>query len=175
MFENIDNIYNKIAIMLTQNQNLAKLLYYPDKDALSKPDLTQEQIFGMLDQNNIEGCRIFNIAPTYYVTEKQRAEIRIYEAEVSARNEYVGRIRYSFDIVCHQELWTLADGRRRVMQIASAIVKQLNGKDVGSIGKFGFYDGRRPDVFKYQFYNDVMTGYKLFGFLNVGTDSNECY
>ena len=34
----------KIITRLQKNQNLLKLLYYTDKDPLSQPDLTDEQI-----------------------------------------------------------------------------------------------------------------------------------
>ncbi len=172
-FNRLDDIYNNIAIKIVNNDKIAKLLYYPDADALDKPNLTQDQKLGLIRQTDRDKCRIFNIAPTYFVTEGQRAEIRIYEASISSIDPYKGRVRYSFDIVCHQELWVLSNGQRRVMQIIIEILTELNGEDVGGIGKMAFFNNRHQDMLKYKFYNDVMTGYQLFGFVLTGGASND--
>lgn len=165
---NADNIYNNIVSKIIGSQQIGKCLKYTTADALEKPDLTQEEIFALVNQTNRSACRIFNIPPTYYVTEEQRAEIRVYETAIASTNQYIYDIGYCFDVVCHQELWLLEDGSRRVMKIMSGIMEMLNGVDVGGLGKMRFFSDRKPEILKLQFYNDVTAGYKLFAFVTSG-------
>ena len=172
---NADNIYNNIVLKLIGNQNIAKCLKFSSPDALTQTDLTQDEQYALVKQTNIDTCRIFNIPPTYYVTKEQRAEIRVYESAIVSSNPHIYEVCYCFDLVCHQELWILEDGSRRVMQLANNIVKELNGIDVGGMGKMRFFSERKPEIFRVQFYNDVVAGYKLFGFLTTGgADVREC-
>lgn len=171
-FSNIDNMYNNIVIELINNQNLAKCLKYSSADAISKTDLTQDEKYALIAQNNTDSCRIFNISPTYWMTTDKRAEIRAYETSVVALSPQTFEIAYCFDIVCHQSIWLLDDGTRRVMKIADGIIKELNGSDIGGIGKMRFLNNRKPEIFRIQFYNDNFAGYKLFGYITTG-GSNE--
>ena len=169
-----DQVYTNIVSKIITDTDLVKCLYYSESDALTKSTPTQEQIFAMLKQTDRENCRIFNIAPTYFVTEQVRAEIRIYETKMSSTDSQIAAVTYAFDVLCHQTLWTLDDGGRRVMKIINGILETLNGENVGGIGKMRFFNPKSPDFLKLQFYNDVFCGYKLFGNLFIGGGYDRC-
>jgi hypothetical protein len=174
-FSNVDNMYNNIVTKIINNQIVAKCLKYSSSDAIGKTNLTQDEQYLLIKQSNKETCRIFNIAPTYFVTNEQRAEIRVYETSIVANNPHIFEIAYCFDIVCHQDIWLLDDGSRRVMKIVDNIVKDLNGLDIGGIGKLRFFSPRKPEIFRVQFYNDNFAGYKLFGYITTGgSDERSC-
>lgn len=172
---NADVMYNNIVSKVINSQTIAKCLKHSSGDALEQSDLTQDEIFALVNQTNKDSCRIFNIPPTYNVTEEQRAEIRIYETSIVTDDPLIYDIGYCFDIVCHQNIWLLDSGERRVMKIADGIIKALHGVDIGGIGRMRFFNRRKPEVMKLQFYNDNFCGYKLFAYVKSGgSDERSC-
>jgi hypothetical protein len=163
---NIDIVFNNIALLLVNNDTIAKCLYYNEEDALSKSSPTQDQRFAMVKQLAPE-CRIFNVSPSYLETKENRTEIRMYESAIMSENAYIAEIEYCFDIISHQRTWNLKDGKRRAMVIANEILKTLNGADVGGVGYMRFFSEDNSQLLHLIEINEDFLGYEITGYLRL--------
>jgi hypothetical protein len=163
---NIDIVFNNVALLLVNNDTISKCLYYNEEDALSQPSLTQDQRFSLVKQLSPE-CRVFNVSPSYLVTKETRAEIRMYETAIVAENAYIAEIEYCFDVIVHQRTWNLADGKRRAMVIANEILKTLNGADIGGVGYMKFFTEDASQIFQYIEINEDFLGYEITGYIRL--------
>ena len=116
---------------LLANQNLLKLLYYTDKDPLSHPDLTQEQI-----QNEIFE-KLVKIVPR--VGPKETAHsliaVRIARARGLASNNEFKSVNISVEVFVPMTQWIIKDTNLRPFAIMGEIQKSLNGKKIEGLGK----------------------------------------
>jgi hypothetical protein len=163
---NIDSVFNNIALLLVNNDTIAKCLYYNSEDALSKTAPTQDQKFSLVKQLSPE-CRIFNVSPSYLVTKETRAEIRMYESAIVSENAYIAEVEYCFVVIAHQRIWNLNEGKRRAMVIANEILKTLNGAEVGGIGYMRFFSDDPTPVLQYVEINEDFLGYEITGYLRL--------
>jgi len=116
---------------LLANQNLLKLLYYTDKDPLSHPDLTQEQI-----QNEIFE-KLVKIVPR--VGPKETAHsliaVRIARARGLASNNEFKSVNISVEVFVPMTQWIIKDTNLRPFAIMGEVQKSLNGKKIEGLGK----------------------------------------
>ena len=120
-----------IVKRLLANQDLLKLLYYTDKDPLSHPDLTQEQI-----QNEIFE-KLVKIVPR--VGPKETAHsliaIRIARARGLASNNEFKSVNISVEVFVPMTQWIIKDTNLRPFAIMGEVQKSLNGKKIEGLGK----------------------------------------
>ena len=120
-----------IVKRLLANQDLLKLLYYTDKDPLSHPDLTQEQI-----QNEIFE-KLVKIVPR--VGPKETAHsliaVRIARARGLASNNEFKSVNISVEVFVPMTQWIIKDTNLRPFAIMGEIQKSLNGKKIEGLGK----------------------------------------
>ena len=116
---------------LLANQNLLKLLYYTDKDPLSQPDLTQEQI-----QNEIFE-KLVKIVPRVGPKETAHSLItlRISRARGLERNNEFKNVYMSIEVFVPMTQWIIKDTNLRPFAIMGEIQESLDGKKIEGLGK----------------------------------------
>lgn len=121
----------KVVTRLQANQNLLKLLYYSDKDPLSQPDLTQQQI-----QEEIFD-KLIKIVPR--VGPKETAQslisIRVVNGRTNGGNSEFRDIGIAIEVFVPLTQWFIKDTNLRPFCIMGEIQSSLNGKVINGIGK----------------------------------------
>lgn len=133
-FNSMNKDYQYIIKKILSNENLKKLLYYPVKECLSMPALTQDQTYSLINDG------VIRIVPKINVDEK----IPIYIV-ISFNNFYTnpGNPEYrdctlSFDIICHFDTWNLGDFKLRPYCIAGELDGMFNDTTNIGMGKLYF-------------------------------------
>jgi len=156
--DSLDNILTNIAIKIVDNLDLMRCLKYNITDALLQP-ITQDECYQIINQDgDISETRVFFQPFNNLTITDQRSELRIYHSSFKPENIYLTNIHVGFDIVVHNDLWRLDDGKRRPTTIIKLLLESLNGQDVGGIGLLTFVD--RPISLRY--FSDSFTGYTLY-------------
>ena len=121
----------KIMTRLLSNQNLLKLLYYQDKDPLSQPDLTQEQI-----QHEVYE-KLVKIVPL--VSNKETAHsiivLKVDRGEQNIDNSEFRDINFSIESFVPLTQWFIKDSNLRPFAIMGEVQKSLNKKNINGLGK----------------------------------------
>lgn len=132
-FLSVDKDMNLIISRLFKNERLKKLLYYTGRDALEQPNLTDEQMVGMIDKNikNIPKLYVDGSVLNYVIINFDNFRPNLKNTEF--RDNIV-----EFDIVCHYDQWKLKDFQLRPYKIAAEIDGMLDGKHLTGIGDLLF-------------------------------------
>ena len=121
----------KIIQRLIANQNLVKLLYYTDKDPLSQPDLTDEQ----LKQEVFE--KLIKIVPK--VGSKETAHsvvaVRFVRGRRNYQNKEFENITIAVETFVPMTQWLIKGTNLRPFAIMGEIQKSLNDKTINGLGK----------------------------------------
>lgn len=127
---------NQITGSMLRNKNLKKLLYYTSEDALSKPDLTDDQSVSLFGKN-------IRIVPKLYVDEDIVTYIIISfdDFTPNAKNPEFRDCTICFDVVCHFSQWQLTDFKLRPYRIAAELDTMFNKAKFSGIGKLEFIGG----------------------------------
>ena len=133
IYDNFEKLEQNIAMILIQNKNLFKLLKYVDNDPLSH-EIDEETIDDMVTEYSSDGllnpnCRVFFEPFIDSALTSQISNIRIYPSVLNPDNVYIGDLYVQTDIIVHQAISKLKNGRRR-NRILSEIVKSLNGAEI---------------------------------------------
>ena len=139
----------KIVKRLASNQNLVKLLYYNDKDPLSKEDLSEE----LIEQEVFE--RLIKVIPRIGPKEYSNSMISMIIAQgtPNENNEFEDII-INFEIFVPITQWIIKDTNFRPFKIMGEIQKSLVGKRINGLGKRG------GGAFSLNYVTDEMTCYK---------------
>jgi len=131
-FMSVDKDLSIITDRMLKNKNLCKILYYTDRDALDRPNLTPEQRTELFGKN-------IKIVPKLYVDGSVLAYIIISMDNFtpSANPEFRDNI-ISFDIICHFDQWQLKDFQLRPYRIAAELDSMFNNTRLTGIGELHF-------------------------------------
>lgn len=117
MLSNITYYKNQAIMRMLKDQELLKLIYYTTADALSLPDLTEEEIYSLLFKN------IYDTTVADDIIEEQKVlitmEFSIIEP-IRRRNDHING-HLTFYIQCHKDMMRTHRGARK-----DAIVKRMN-------------------------------------------------
>lgn len=149
----------KICKRLQTNQNLLKLLYYTDKDPLSQPNLTEEQIKKEVFE------KLIKVVPR--VGPKETAHsivtLRVVNGIVNARNSEFVNFKINLEVFVPLTQWIIKNENLRPFLIMGEINKSLNNKKLNSMGTMQFED------FELRFLTDEVSCYAM----NYGVISYE--
>lgn len=122
-----------ITNMMLKNDRFKRLLYYNTKDALDRPDLTQEESLELFGKN-------IKIVPKLYIDGSVLSYVIISfdNFTPNATNPEFRDNIISFDIICHFDQWQLKDFQLRPYRIAAEIDTMFNGKHLTGIGNLEF-------------------------------------
>ena len=115
-----------------KNERLKRLLYYTTKDALNKPNITEDQMLEMIGKN-------IKTVPKLYVDGSVLNYIIIsFDNFTPSSNPEFRDNVIEFDIICHFDQWQLQDFALRPYKIAAEIDSMFNGKHLTGIGEVEF-------------------------------------
>lgn len=121
-----------IADKILASKPLQKLLYYTTNDALSKPDLTNEQVIGLFGKN------IKNVPKIYVDNEVLNYVIINFDNFTPNDNSEFRDHIIEFDIMCHFDQWALKDFDLRPYRIAAEIDSKIDKQHLTGIGEARF-------------------------------------
>lgn len=153
--------YEILTKLILDNDRVAKLLFYPSADALSRPKVSQEDRVAMLG-------RQIDVVPKLKVDNECFNYILILQDNFvpSGNLEFRNNLIYFF-IVCHYTTWHLKDFDLRPYEIAGEIDALINRKHLSGIGELEFVGG---DCFVL---NDEFSGVSLvYRTVRGGDDKN---
>lgn len=131
-FLSMEKDMNLIINQMFKNERLKRLLYYNSKDALRKPNITNDQALELIG-NNIK------IVPKLYVDNSVLNYIVISFDNFTPTSNPEFRDNFiEFDIICHFDQWQLEDFALRPYKIAAEIDSMFNGKHLTGIGELEF-------------------------------------
>ena len=111
-----------ITNLILKNSRLKKLLYYTTPDALSKPNLSDEQTYGLFGKE-------IKIVPKFYVDGSvlNYVVISFDNYGQNATNPEFRDNLITFDIICHFDQWQMKDFELRPYRIAAELDSMLDG------------------------------------------------
>lgn len=131
-FLSVDKDLNLIVTWLLKNNNLCKLLYYTDRQALNHKALTDEQRYDMINKQ-------IKIVPKIYVDGSVLTYIVISMDNFTPSGNAQFRDNIiSFDIICHFDQWQLLDFELRPYRIAAEIDSMFDNQHLTGIGELHF-------------------------------------
>ena len=135
-FLSMEKDLNQITGSILRNKNLKKLLYYTTENALSMPDLTDDQSVSLFGRN-------IRIAPKLYIDQDIVNYIIISFDDFSpnAKNPEFRDCTICFDIICHFNQWQLTDFKLRPYRIAAELDTMFNKAKFSGIGRLEFIGG----------------------------------
>ena len=121
----------KIVSRLMANQNLVKLLYYTDKDPLSHPDLTDEQ----LREEVFE--KLIKIVPRVGPKETAHSiiSVRFTRGRQNVVNNEFKDVIVSIEVFVPLTQWIIKNSNLRPFAIMGEIQKSLDGKTIDGLGR----------------------------------------
>ena len=145
----------KIMKRLLANQKLLKLLYYTDKDPLSQPDLTDEQI-----QNEVFE-KLIKIIPRVGPKETSHSIVtmRFTRGRENEENSEFKDVRINIEVFVPLTQWIIKDVQLRPFAILGEIQESLNGKIVNGLGKLQGGD------FDLNFLTEEISAYEQYFYL----------
>lgn len=148
-FLSMEKDTNLIINKMFKNERLKRLLYYTSRDALNRPNLTEDQSIELI-QNSIR------FVPKLEVDSEVRTYIVIsYDNFVPSENPEFRNNTIEFDIICHFDQWKLQDFALRPYKIAAEIDSMFNNTHLTGIGELQFMGGKRINL------NDEFAGFCL--------------
>ena len=131
-FLSMEKDTNLIINKIFKNERLKRLLYYTDKNALNRPNLSEDQALELIN-NNIK------IVPKLYVDGSVLNYIVIsFDKFAPSKNPEFRDNVIEFDIVCHFDQWQLQDFALRPYKIAAEIDSMFNNTHLTGIGTLQF-------------------------------------
>ena len=131
-FLSMEKDLNLIINKMFKNERLKRLLYYTDKNALNKPNITEDQSLELINKN-------IKIVPKLYVDSSVLNYIIInFDKFTPSRNPEFRDNIIEFDIVCHFVQWQLEDFALRPYKIAAEIDSMFNNTHLTGIGELQF-------------------------------------
>lgn len=135
---------------LFANQNLLKLLYYTDKDPLSHPDLTQEQIATEVYE------KLIKIIPRIGELEDSRSVVVVRAVRGSRSDNYEFRdLEIDIEVFVPITQWIIKSDNLRPYHILGEIQKSLDGKKINGLGQI------RGGDFAINFITEEVTAFEM--------------
>lgn len=147
MGENLQKIFKR----LQTNQNLLKLLYYTDKDPLSKPDLTEEQIKKEVFE------KLIKIVPRVGPKETAHSIIalQVVRGRPVSSNDEFENTGFVVEIFVPLTQWILKNESLRPFLIMGELKQSLKDKTINGMGKM------RYTGYDLNFLTDEISSYKM--------------
>lgn len=123
----VEKDYALIIQNFEQNERLKKLLYYSYKDALNRPNLTQEQTQELFENN-------IRIVPNYNISSKERSYVIAQYIHFTGDETDFKQALLIFDIIVHLDNEMLDDFKIRSYKIASEIHEMMKQKQLTNMG-----------------------------------------
>lgn len=140
-FLSINKDMKLLVDKIVSNERLCRLLYYTDREALTKPKVTSEQKMELFGKN-------IKIVPKMYVdnTVLNYIFIKFDNFFTTPTNPEFRENTIEFDIVCHFDQWQLPDFDLRPYRIAAELDTMLDKQRLTGIGLLEFMGAKHINV-----------------------------
>lgn len=126
---------DKITQMIMEDERLCRLMYYTDKDALKKENLTAEQKIELINENQITAVPVMKM---HNEDEVKNFIFLGFGSFLPSNNPAFMDVTLSIDIMCHVDNWKVVDHSGEVLYrpyaIAELIYERLKGSKLTGIG-----------------------------------------
>lgn len=132
-FLSVEKDMELITHELLKNERFKRLLFYNSKDAMERPNLTQDESLGLINKN-------IKIVPKLYVDNSVLSYVIVNFDNFTPNRtnpEFRDNI-IEFDIICHFDQWQMHDFKLRPYRIAAEIDSMFDGKHLTGIGELEF-------------------------------------
>ena len=132
-FLSVEKDMNIIIDHILKNDRLKKMLFYTTRDCLNKPNLTEDETFGLFGKQ-------IKIVPKIYVDGSLQNYIIISfdNFTSNATNPEFRDNIIEFDIICHFDQWHMKDFELRPYKIAAELDSMFADKRLTGIGELKF-------------------------------------
>jgi len=159
-FLSLEKDLDILVSYMLQDERLKKLLWYSTRDALKKPNLTEDETYGLLGN-------YIRIVPKMEVMPNVQAYVVIsFDGFTTNSNNPEFRDNsIIFDIVCHYDQWQLQDFELRPYKIAAQIDTIMKNVKLTNMGKAYFAGGNQVLI------NSEFAGFSLmYNVIHGGED-----
>lgn len=187
-YDQIDMLaYSAVSKLLTDNENIWKMLYYPDPkvliDPISFPDLTSAQKRALIyrgQQEDTSDFRVFFTGGNNNDAFVERVTLlRIYPLTTIPDNNIIGTTSVVFECISHYKVDTIYNTESsysaRSLTIIKEILKTLNGQSIdGGLGAM-FFNKRQgfSNKIQYEVFTDKgFSGYSLIMSVKAGASDD---
>lgn len=134
-FLSVDKDMSIITEQMLKNNRLKKLLFYTSKDAMDRPNISQEETLELIGKNikNVPKLTVDGSVLNYIIIS--------FDNFTPSENPEFRDNMIVFDILCHFDQWNLRDFALRPYKIAAEIDTMFNGKHLTGIGELQFAGG----------------------------------
>lgn len=134
-FLSVDKDMSLITEQMLKNNRLKKLLFYTSKDAMDRPNISQEETLELIGKNikNVPKLTVDGSVLNYIIIS--------FDNFTPSDNPEFRDNMIVFDILCHFDQWNLRDFALRPYKIAAEIDTMFNGKHLTGIGELQFAGG----------------------------------
>ena len=149
-FLSVEKDMEIITNKMLKNDRLKKLLFYTTKDALDKPNITEDESLELFGKN-------IRIVPKLCI-DKSVLNYIIISFDNFTPNTENPEFRdniISFDVICHFDQWHLKGFQLRPFKIAAEIDSMFNEKHLTGIGDLQFLGANQLII------NDEFAGFTL--------------
>ena len=132
-FLSVEKDMELITRELLKNERFKRLLFYNSKDAMERPNLTQDESLGLANKN-------IKIVPKLYVDNSVLSYVIVNFDNFTPNRtnpEFRDNI-IEFDIICHFDQWQMYDFKLRPYRIAAEIDSMFDGKHLTGMGELEF-------------------------------------
>src|SRR5574344_1462816 len=131
-----------------------KLLKYSTNDDWQAPNLTKAQKRALMYKGGEDASKpsIFFDSGMDDAMYTEKIYLRIYPYYCVPDTDYHGIVDVAFEMLCHYSINTLSNYTTRVDSIMAALIKCLNGTDIGGLGKM-YFNSTRARMDKFQNFN----------------------
>ena len=140
-FSNLTQMqYKIIEHLIFNNENIWKLLKYPDSNALGQENLTVQDKIKLIYKGEVDS-KPFRIFKTRLIDdgfEEQCSLLKIYPAIIIPEKPTLASVSFSLDVLSHIKIGHLNNGDSRNVLLMSEILKTLNGADINGVGFLTF-------------------------------------
>jgi hypothetical protein len=131
-----------------------KLLKYSTNDDWEAANLTKAQKRALMYKGgeDASGFSIFFDSGMDDAMYSEKIYLRIYPYFCVPKTPYTGTIDVALEILCHYSINTLSNYTTRVDTVIAALIKCLNGTDIGGLGVM-FFNVEKGRLDKFQNFN----------------------
>lgn len=156
--------YNIIVALATSElaEDLWKMIKYNSYDALSKPNLTfEEKLSYIWKEGPQENYGLFLTNLVEDAIAESKCIFKCYNYYIHANNLYSGVTVYAFDFLYGGKMSLVEKNGIPVSRgdlFINTILRTLNGKDIGGVGKLTFFE----DMSRYDYARSIIGNSKTF-------------
>lgn len=132
--------YNIAEYLMLNNENIWKLLKYPENSALTKSDLTLPEKSKLIYQGepDANGFRVFF---TDYIDDSftdQCSILRIFPEIITPKNAVLSTITFRIEVFSHVKIQMLNNYTTRNVALLQQVLETINGRPINGVGVLGF-------------------------------------